>query len=164
MSKQDQQRIYSLFPQLPVLYHAGLALVFDDSTAMLLGHLLFWQGYGRNKKEGWIYLAGIDIEAKLGLSRYQQERSIAKLKSIGVLAVKRSGHYGTNMFLVDVDKLEIYITRLLETDKRLCKKLANYIARNPQANTKSSQIKTAKNYEQLLKMKDELIKRKGLPR
>lgn len=158
---ENQKRIYRHFKDKPTLYHPGLAIITDSVPAgLVLNKLLYWHGKGK-LSGGWIFKTMKELQSETGLSRYQQDGAIRKLKRMGVLSVKLKGTPAKRHFLLDIPELEKQLPSLLENHNLVYLKPPSYIASNHQRITKSTQENTPKINPNGLKRLEEM-KRHGL--
>ena len=86
---------------------------FDLVTAYWLCELMSWMQYLRKKnkinEDEWFYYDQSHIEKKIGISSQRQNRIIKKLKSIGIMDVKRKGVPPRNYYQINYEKLAVFV-------------------------------------------------------
>jgi predicted DNA-binding ArsR family transcriptional regulator len=86
---------------------------FDLTTAYWLCEIISWMNHLRKKEkldeEGWFYYSQNLIEERIGISSQRQNRIIKKLKSEGIINVKRKGSPPKNYYQIDYEKLVIVL-------------------------------------------------------
>ena len=105
---------------IPVIY---IKLLGDYHTAAFLNQLVYWSDKTK-RTDGYFYKTYKEWHEELRLSRYQIDKSISKLKELGLIetALKKANGAPTLHYKLNTDKLSTWI----------CEKLTNGIAENSQ--------------------------------
>ena len=105
---------------IPVIY---IKLLGDYHTAAFLNQLVYWSDKTK-RTDGYFYKTYKEWHEELRLSRYQIDKSISKLKELGLIetALKKANGAPTLHYKLNADKLSTWI----------CEKLTNGIAENSQ--------------------------------
>ena len=105
---------------IPVIY---IKLLGDYHTAAFLNQLVYWSDKTK-RTDGYFYKTYKEWHEELRLSRYQIDKSISKLKELGLIetALKKANGAPTLHYKLNTDKLST----------RICEKLTNGIAENSQ--------------------------------
>ena len=102
------------------IFEAGYTMVNHDMVKKLdlgaaywLCEIISWMRYLKKKKrvdeDGWFYYTQEHLEKKIGISSQRQNRIIKKLKSTGIIDVKRKGLPPRNYFKINYEKLVIFL-------------------------------------------------------
>ena len=87
-----------------IAYNPDLAKLLNSVKAgLLLGHLLFWWGKGRNPN--YIYKTLAEMEAELGLSDKEQNAAVKKCVVAGFLKTFKKGIPAKRHFIVYPDAI-----------------------------------------------------------
>ena len=105
---------------IPVIY---IKLLGDYHTAAFLNQLVYWSDKTK-RTDGYFYKTYKEWHEELRLSRYQIDKSISKLKELGLIetALKKANGAPTLHYKLNADKLSTWI----------CEKLTNGIGENSQ--------------------------------
>ena len=105
---------------IPVIY---IKLLEDYHVAAFLNQLVYWSDKTK-RTDGYFYKTYKEWHEELRLSRYQIDKSIAKLKELGLIetALKKANGAPTLHYKLNTDKLSTWI----------CEKLTNGFAENSQ--------------------------------
>lgn len=105
---------------IPVIY---LELLGDYHVAAFLNQLVYWSDKTK-RKDGYFYKTYKEWHEELRLSRHQIDKSIARLKELGLIetTLKKANGAPTLHYKLDTDALTYWI----------CEKLTNGIAENSQ--------------------------------
>ena len=105
---------------IPVIY---IKLLGDYHTAAFLNQLVYWSDKTK-RTDGYFYKTYKEWHEELRLSRYQIDKSISKLKELGLIetALKKANGAPTLHYKLNTDKLSTWI----------CEKLTNGIDENSQ--------------------------------
>jgi hypothetical protein len=164
MSQSDQKRFNRYFPQRPILYQAGYAIILDSPTAaILLCQLLYWHGKGK-RKDGWVYKTIPEIQKETGLTRYNQETAIKKLRNLGVLRYRLAGIPRTRHFKLDLAELENVIPSLMDSHKLVYLKPPSSVVAKPPAISESTLENTTEIRQRIVDKKSYLEGRADLTR
>ncbi|AYU54654.1 DnaD domain protein [Staphylococcus debuckii] len=122
---------------IPVVY---IELLGDYHIAAFLNQLIYWSDKTK-RKDGYFYKSYKEWKEELFLSRYQIDKSIDKLKEIGLIktSLKKANGAPTLHYKVDMDRLTEWI----------CEKLTN-------GNAKNSQMELSKTDKSLTEITTEI--------
>lgn len=157
-ASQGQQAIAKYFEKKPILYIAGLSIVFKSTNVgILLSQLLYWQDKGK-RKDGWIYKTMEEMRLETGLSRNQQDTAIKKLKEMGILEVKLKQIPAKRHFRINMQQLYELLPSLKASSNLTYPNPPHYFVENEQSITKITHETTSKNTEPLTLDKEDLNK------
>lgn len=124
---------------IPVVY---IELLGDYHIAAFLNQLIYWSDKTK-RKDGYFYKSYKEWKEELFLSRYQIDKSIDKLKELGLIktSLKKANGAPTLHYKVDMDRLTEWI----------CEKLTN-------GNAKNSQMEMRETYKSLTETTTEINK------
>ncbi len=159
-ASQGQQAVAKYFKHKPILYIAGLSLVFKSTNAgIMLSQLLYWQGKSK-LAGGWMYKTMDEMRLETGLSRNQQDTAIKNLKQLGILEVKLKQIPAKRHFRIDMQKLYELLPSLKISSNLTYPNPPHYYVENGQTITKTTQETTSKNIEPLTLSKKDFNERK----
>ena len=122
---------------IPVVY---IELLGDYHIAAFLNQLIYWSDKTK-RKDGYFYKSYKEWKEELFLSRYQIDKSVDKLKELGLIktSLKKANGAPTLHYKVDMDRLTEWI----------CEKLTN-------GNVKNSQMELSKTDKSLTEITTEI--------
>ena len=161
MSRSDQQAVSKYFPNRPVLYIAGLGIVFSPSTGIFLSQLLYWHGKG-SRKDGWIYKTIEEVYRETGLTRNNQDTAIKQLLKHGVVEYKLAGVPAKRHFRVNMNRLHEILPSLKKSCNVNYPNPSAYIVDNGETITKNTRETTTKNTDSSLNRNNYFTQRQNL--
>lgn len=159
MSQNHQKHINKYFPNRPIAYQPGLALVLSSVNASILFfQLLYWHEKG-NRKDGWIYKTMHELKDETGLTRTQQESAIKICRKYELFDYKLAGIPAKRHFKINLEILENILPSLKKKAGVVFMNPPYKFAGNMQSTTEITHMTTTENTNRKLKSSSSSLQR-----
>lgn len=126
MSMEHQQKLGQRYRSIRYFPPFGHALK-SVNAGIMLSQLVYWQDRG-NAKDGYFWKTVKELQRETCLSRHQQDAAKALLENHGLIYTYCGGNRNKRFFQVDLDMVDILLTRWLETVSQADRKAAMVFA------------------------------------